>query len=938
MVVGRLAELAAISTFVAAVRPGAATLILEGEAGIGKTTLWREGVESARAGPWHVLACRAALAESSLAFAALIDLLGANLDEELLASLPAPQARALAFALLLEDAERESVGERTVAVATLNALRALARRQPLLLAIDDLQWLDRPSASVLGYALRRLESEPIAVLASLRMPLDGAAAPRGLERWLADGPVTHLRLGPLSLGALHQLIRERLGLVLPRPLLVRLERASGGNPFYALEVARALQLRGIDEEGGFSVAIPEDLRGLVVQRLKTLPASARAAVLATFALRQATPEGVRSVLRLARLSPRGLAVAIEAGALQAHDGVVELHHPLVGSALYGELNAAQRRTLHGRLARLPLDPEERARHLALSRVGQSAEVAAVLDHAAERAKARGAPEAAAELLELATQLTPAADKELRLQRLDRSAMAHFVAGDSTKAVSLWREIAQAAPPGVLRARAMWRVAEFGSSSLPGGFESVPIVLESVIDEATPDPSLQADIEASLAEFLLWGTGPSAGEAHARAAILLAERGEDRRALAHALVSGALTDFFLGQGTPFAMLERAIAIEADGFDIQTEILPSAFRAYMHGWTCDALPLAAELLDKMLAHALRDHDESSLPFLLWQRCEVALSSGGFDAAAALAARCRDAVEASGRIGRRGGALYCQALVDAYRGRTSEARALARQALELDEPRGVVWTVVHHREVLGLVELSLGRHAQAVEWLMPAHEALRAGGFAEPGAFRFVPDLVESLIALGRHEEARAVLGPYEETARRLGRQSALATAARCRGLLLAASGSPQAGLIALEVAIRLEAELGRPFELARALLARGSVARRAKRRGAADEALRQAGELFERLGAPLWAERANAERARAGFRPAGRTDLTGTERRIAELVAAGHSNPEIAVVLFMSRKTVEAHLTSSYRKLGIHSRAELAARAASLAAPSAGRGEI
>ena len=221
-------------------------------------------------------------------------------------------------------------------------------------------------------------------------------------------------------------------------------------------------------------------------------------------------------------------------------------------------------------------------------------------------------------------------------------------------------------------------------------------------------------------------------------------------------------------------------------------------------------------------------------------------------------------------------------------------------------------------------MGRPTETLEWLEPTHDALMTAGYREPALLRFVPDEVEAMVSLGRLEDAETVLASYERAAGRLHRRSAIAAAARCRGVMLGAKGEADAALEALGQAARLEEELGRPFGRARALLTLGAVARRAKRKAIADGALRQAEELFGRLGTPLWAARARAERARVGLRPRSPMTLTETERRVSQLAAEGRRNREIADELFMSTRAVEANLTRAYRKLGVRSRSGLAAR--------------
>lgn len=926
--VGRSLEIERIAEFIAGDPRGGAGLVLEGEPGIGKTTLWRHGVDHARRRGLRVLLSRPVEAESRFTFGALIDLFDQALDDGLLSELPAIQADALSAALLRRKPGAAEVDQRLVGLAVLGALRLLGQQSPVLLAIDDMHWLEPSSARVLAYALHRLEGAPVAVLGSRRVSGRKMAAD-ALERWLGGDQVSRLRIGPLSLAALHKLVRERLDLALTHPLAARLTRASGGNPFYALEIARLIKQEGLDAADlGASLAIPRGLRYAAASRIARLAPPAREAVVAAFALARPTEDVLEADLVLAGHPAGGIELAVQAQTLELGEGRVELAHPLLGSAAYAELTGTQRRALHSRLSGLVTDPEERVRHLGLAVTGPDAEVAAALEETARSVRARGAPESAAELLDLAVRLTPTADPEARLRRLDQSAITHHVAGDSRSAVALWRQIAREAPPGVRHAHAHWRLAEFGSSDLQGGFEGAPDVLRSIVVEARPDPRLQSEVVASLAENVLWGRGPAAAEPHAKTALRLARRSGDPRALAHARVTKGMTEFFLGRGNPMRQLQQAGRSGAELLEMPVEVRPSAYRGYVLAWTADALPEAAAVLDRSLQQALRERDESSLPMLLWQCCEVAVARGDLDAAASYAAWCRDAVDESERQGRLGASLYCTGLVESRRGNLDGALIAARRALELDEPRDVLFLVALFRGLLCFIELAAGRPQAAAAWAEPLCPQLLAAGYGEPAVFRFIPDQVEALAATGKIEEAVSQLEIFERMARRLGRRSALAEAARAGGLLLAAAGQADAATTELERSAGLERELGRPFHEARALLALGMVARRAKRKAVADDALDRAAGTFERLGASFWADRARSERRRIGLRPAAPMTLTESERRIAALVAAGRSNPEIGRLLFMSRKTVEAHLTSCYRKLGISSRAKLAALAAGL----------
>lgn len=237
-VVGRERELAAVRQLVTPGDPRFHALVVEGEPGIGKTKVWRAGVGWAAAQGLVVLSCRPVEAEAKLAFAALGDLLAPVVDNAL-DGLPAPQRQALEVAMLrAAPIEGISADGRALGMAVQSLLRQVASASPVLVAIDDLQWLDRGSSAALAFACRRLHDCPVRVLAALRIERGENVDVLGLGSAL-PGSVERLRLGPLSLSGLYHVIQAELGRVFPRPTLVRIEKASGGNPLYALELARA---------------------------------------------------------------------------------------------------------------------------------------------------------------------------------------------------------------------------------------------------------------------------------------------------------------------------------------------------------------------------------------------------------------------------------------------------------------------------------------------------------------------------------------------------------------------------------------------------------------------------------------------------------------------------------------------------------------------------
>ena len=406
-VVGRDAELGAIEAFLERLESGPCALVLEGSAGIGKTTLWSAGVQAARDRGHRVLTTRAAESEARLSYAALGDLLG-SVPDAALRAMPDPLRVALDGALMRSGVPGGAPDQHAVSLATGHALRYLAAESPLVLAVDDVQWLDRPSARVLSFALRRLSDEPIGTLASLRLAADAPGDLLELDR--AVPATEHLQVGPLGAEQLARILRERTGTAVPHPVASRLHRVTAGNPLFALEMARAVVADRGGGPRGDVWSVPEDLQKLLSARLAAaVPPAARVPLLAIAASTQPTWDLVVEVAGSDERAMAALGRAEEAGIVERAEGRVRFSHPLLGSTLYLNAPAAERRRLHTRLAELTVDQEEQARHLALAAVGPDPGVADALEGAAAHARARGAPDAAADLAGLAWELTPPAD-------------------------------------------------------------------------------------------------------------------------------------------------------------------------------------------------------------------------------------------------------------------------------------------------------------------------------------------------------------------------------------------------------------------------------------------------------------------------------------------------------------------------------------------------
>ena len=450
--IGREDELDLLEAFLAGIEEGPRALLLSGEAGIGKTILWDTGVGEAGRRIGRVLVGRGSEAEASLSFAGLSELLTPVFDE-VAPSLAPPRRRALEVALLLAEPGETALDQHAIGLAVLDVLRAMAERSPVLVALDDVQWLDPASAGAIQIALRRLRDEPVGVLATLRLAPE-LESPVDLERSLATDQLT---LGPLSLAAVHRLLEERLGLELTRPELVRVQEATAGNPFFALELGRELVRTNTRPAPGQALRVPESLHELLGSRLARLPGETLDVLLLVAALARPTVELLTSTYGERNRVLEALEAAAQETVVELDDSSVRFTHPLLASICYERAPVWKRRAVHGALADAVSDAEERARHLALAADGPDASVAEELELAAEQAAGRGAAAAGAELYELAAELTPDDPAEARRRRL-RAARLVRLAGDADQAIAILQELKHEAPSGVERSDVLLELA------------------------------------------------------------------------------------------------------------------------------------------------------------------------------------------------------------------------------------------------------------------------------------------------------------------------------------------------------------------------------------------------------------------------------------------------------------------------------------------------
>jgi DNA-binding CsgD family transcriptional regulator len=911
-IIGRGAELLAVHAFLDRVATGPSALLIEGEPGIGKTTLLLQTVRAGESRGYRVLQACPAESELRLSFAAIADLVGAAFDETR-AHLPAPQERALGAALLRLDPE-EPAEPRTTATALGSVLTTLARERPVLVAVDDVQWLDRASERALAFAVRRLP-ERLGLVVTRRGSGDDEA-PLGLARAVPADRLQRLVPGPLSLAALQQILSTRLGMSFTRPLLTRIAEASGGNPLYALEIAQATT-RGKGEASlGVPLSVPSRLDELISERVRALSDPAQQAVRVTAFLSRPVASTIVEALGSNLDGRAALREAEEAGVVVSERERVRFTHPLLASVVYGSTLPGRRLELHRRLARLVADPEERARHVAASTTEPDEAIAAQVERGARQAALRGAHDAAAELFEASCRLTPDGRPNELARRLTGGAAALLSVGHVTAARSrAERAVATAVLPA-LRAEALWALAgvEWDAGAVSAACEH----LESALPDASNDRVLQSRILSDLAMMSVTTSAPlSACRAlgQADAAIHLLREDREPELLAGALIKRVLAEALLGGDPPGELLERALALEAEG---RPHPVPLLWFQYLDAFDAARSRYAAE------DHWYREHGDDRLHGnRLGELALVELRAGRWDLAVRRAELGCTMAEQPLVSGPATMPFVSRSLVDAHRGRVERGRSTLLPLIEEAERTGKAWWAANLLSALGFVEFAAGEHEAADRALTNMREHVDSIGIVDALFDRSEPFHIESLVALGELHSARTALARLEQRGLGLPRTWIVATLPRARALVVAAEGDVHGALAALdELDPGMASQL--PFELGRTLLLEGRLRRRANQKRAAADALRQALELFEQLGAPTWFEQAGAELARVGLRHGSPDGLTATELQIAQLAAAGLTNREVANAAFVSPKTVEANLARAYRKLGIHSRAELGAR--------------
>jgi DNA-binding CsgD family transcriptional regulator len=909
VLLGRGPEVARIDRALADARLGVSSaLVLRGEPGIGKTALLRHA--AAGAGGMRVLSARGVEFEADIPFAGLHELLHPALA--MVDRLPPVGGRTLRAVLGL--GERVESDRLVIGAATLGLLTAWAET-PLLILLDDAQWLDRASAETIAFAARRLLADPIALVVAIR---EGEPSP------LLEAGLEEVRLGGLDQASAAELLRSSAPGRISVDVARRIMDATGGNPLALVEMAsEAHRFEAATGYAPLPVPIATTVERAYLRRAVAVSAGGRSVLLLVAAAGAAGVELVHRAAAEAGLPQKAVEEAEAAVGLLALRGrSLEFVHPLAAAAVYHAASPAERRTAHRALAAAMSEPEtadRRAWHLAAAAEGPDEQVAAELEAAAGRARARTGHASAAAGFEEAARLS--ADAGLRGRRLFAAADSAWLAGQAERAGSLLTEARSGAEDARLQVEIEALSGQIALSQ--GAVEAGYRMVRSAAAQLVGYDRLRAIQLLAYATLTGFGGGRLADMlATARGALDLV-RADDPPAAgiaAHTAYGCAAVMAALGDAGPRHL--RAAEELFRGTDLGGDPLLMVCAGAVGLFLREA-EAGRDLLERAHAGARADAPAAALPQVLYYLGRDLATTERWTAARAHyeegARLARDTNEHNWLTG----LLAALTQVDALEGRSSELHAHAAEVEALADRYQMelfrAWMVT----ALALHELVAGRAAAALEQLTRVRAIHLELGVQDPDIDP-APDLAEVNVRLGNHDVAAVEAYGFLEAARTKGQPFALARAERALGLL-----APEGEFAAhFEMALAHLARTRDTFETARTRLSYGERLRRARRRGEARRQLAEALEVFDRLGATPWSQRALTELG-AGAEVTGRRDesirhrLTPQEVQIALALAQGQTNREAAAKLFLSPKTVEYHLRNVYDKLEIRSREELRA---------------
>jgi DNA-binding CsgD family transcriptional regulator len=825
-----------------------------------------------------------------------------------LGDLPAPQRDALGSVFGL--AARTVPDRFLVGLATLTLITEAAVEQPVLCVIDDAQWLDRASVSVLGFVARRLLADRVGMLFAIRDGEPHAAGLEGLLEW---------RLGGLSDGAAHELLGASVGQALDQRVAGRIVAEAAGNPLAVLEFAG--ELASEELSGAASLAWPLRPGGrpeqLFLSRVRALPPDARTLLLVAAAETSGDAPLTWRVAEYLGISPEAAMVSGTERLLTLAPKV-QFRHPMMRSAAYHAAPAPERRRVHQALAAVidrARDPDRRAWHLGEAVTGLDEQVAAELERSADRARSRGGWASNAAFLERSAGLTP--DRERRARRRLEAARAMHLAGEPAAArVMLEQAMPDLADPLVAgKARQLEGLIADATGNPP---QTPAILLEAARMIAAHDRRLARDtlLQAVWTAHRAGRFGVGMAEA-LRAAHAVPSLEGSPATVGDLLLDGLAALAGHRDEAGVRLLRRALGRLTGDQPIPDDILANFMVVCFAALALYDDVAWHDLNRRWVAQARERGAVTALLLALTFRAFDDVAEGRLEDAEAAVTEGRALAVATGDRVQLNALADAELQVLAWRGREAAARALGAEVLRSCADKGDALTMRVAHGALAVLELSLGNYEPALRHGLGAFEdELVATRDSEV-------DLVEAAVRCGDREAAARVLQAFSPRVLASGTDYALGELARCRALLAANDGAEPEYRRAIE---HLERCRITP-QLARTQLLYGEWLRRQRRRRDAREQLRTAFGLFGTMGMDAFADRARSELRATGERVAKRTlgsrrVLTAQEAQIARLVGDGASNKEIAAQLFLSTHTVEYHLVKVFRKLDITNRAQLA----------------
>ena len=888
-------------------------MVLSGEAGAGKSTLWRAGVQAAADAGCRVLRSEPSASEADSSFAGLSDLVTGVLPL-VGPDIPGPQREALEVALLLRPPADQPAAAHAVGLAVLSALRSYLESGPVLIAIDDVQWLDAGSVDALAFALRRITAGPLSLLLAARSeapadPLTVGAPPlrHGWRDLLAGQPAAEeITLAPLDPWQIHKLLPDTATAAQARLVA----RQSRGNPFWAREIWASLEAA--------DAPVPS-LASAQSERLgQMLTPPARDAMATVVAAGRITVPDALAVLSYLPDPAAALDEAVVTGLLVEAKGRLTVAHPLIAAAALEAIPPGRRAEVYRRLAAHVVSPERRAHFVALAAgPGPDAEVADALNAAADAAHARAAGTAAAEFAAQAVTFTPESDAAALVQRRIRAGELLFLAGDIDRSLEHLEALDVCSLPTADLERALPLLLDM--TDLVRGPAAATVIISEAVDAAEQEPRRRALVLALAAD-------PEYGIRGKRRAMAAEAIGcaEAAGATANSSLHRALLNLLVarcrrGEGLDTELLERAERLEAALPAAPLHDTADLYRGLWSRYTED-LDTARAALRRCVARARDVGEDWALAMFLSYLAATEELAGDY-AAATVALQQADDVAAWHDWPQPPPECLeprCELLIAT--GRLDRALGLADERFPDDE--GSPETARFFGALVrGKISTWRGDTAAAVQYLERAASWADENDRMDPGVrYRLDPLLAQAYVLEGRRQDADRIAAWLREFGERLDRPALIGDAARIDAMAAAVAGDLDAAAESARAAVAAYERSPLRPELARSLLTLGRIERRRKARRQSRTALRRALDLATEMGHQPLLAAIEDELPRTAAERSG-TELTAAEQRVADQIASGATSREAAAALFISVRTVETHVGSIYRKLGVRTRTEL-----------------